>query len=136
MILVMAVLSIIVIAVWGTLPESNSQQQVQSLTFTQYEYNDHNDKIINVIDDITKENTSYLLPYTYLPNHANADIKATSSSSDVSVIVDELKQEVLVNFLTNDAIGKNVTITIEDRLSNSSDEITLIFKLPDVIIAD
>ncbi len=130
-----SVLSIIVISVWGTLPESINDSSVTSISFENFEYNDDGDKVINVRGIITEEDTLYTLTYVYLPEDAATNITATSSSDDVSVIVDEYRQEVVVNFDTVDSIGKNVTITIVDSKTNESDEVTLIFKI-DVIIVD
>lgn len=135
-ILVISVLSVIVIAVWGTLPENSNQIQVESITFENYELNDSNDKIINVIDIVTTDSPYVTLTYDYGPDDAYAIISASASSSDVTVLVDEIKQEVLVNFTTEDSIGKNVTITIRDTKTNKRDELTLIFKIPDIIIDD
>lgn len=131
-----SVLSIIVIAVWGTLPESSSDTSVTSLTFENYELNDEQDKIINLSQIVSLEEPSYTLEYTYAPDDAVANIIAASSSDDVTVLVYPLRNEVLVNFETESSIGQNVTITITDQKTNTHDEITLIFKIPDVIIGD
>lgn len=130
-----SLLSIITISVWGTLPENINDSSVTSLKFENYEYNDEQEKVINVMNIINEEDRLYTLTYTYLPLDAATNIIATSSSDDVSVIVDEYRQEIIVNFDTLDSIGKNVTITILDEKTNKSDEITLIFKI-DVVIVD
>ncbi len=135
-ILFASVLSIILIAVWGTLPESGNQPSLTSITFTGYELNDTNDKVINVRGIVTADDPYYTLSYTYLPEDAETDIIATSSTGDVTVLVDYINQEVLVNFETDASIGQNVTIRITDRKTNNSDELTLIFKIPDIIVGD
>lgn len=129
-----SVLSIIIISVWGTLPESINESSVTSISFEDYDYNDDGDKVINLMEIINEEDTLYTLTYTYTPGDAATNITASSSSSDVSVIVDEYRQEIVVSFDTVDAIGQNVTITIVDEKTNEADEITLIFKIDEVII--
>jgi hypothetical protein len=135
-VLAISVLSIITIAVWGTLPESQNQSSVTSISFENYEINDEGDKIINVLGIVSEEDPYYTLDYRYLPNDAAIDITVTSSSDDVIVLTDTIKQEVLINFSTSASIGHNVTIRIVDQKTYTYDEITLIFKVPDIIIGD
>lgn len=136
LVLFISVFSIIIIAVWGTLPESQNQAQVSSLTFNDYDLNENDDKVVNVLGIVTQENPYYSLTYSFLPENANASIQVSSSSKNVKVIVNELKQEVLVNFSDPGTIGQNVTIRITDQKTNKYDEITFIFKIPDIIIGD
>ena len=136
MVLFISVFSIIIIAVWGTLPESQNQAQVNSVTFNDYVLNENKDKIVNVLGVVTQENPYYSLTYSYLPENANANILASSSSQNVKVLVDATKHEVLVNFSNSEAIGQNVTIRITDQKTNKYDEITFIFKIPDIIVGD
>jgi len=131
-----SVLSIVLIAVWGSMPESNSDIRVTSISFLNYELNEEEDKILNVIDDVTTETPTITLSYDYLPENAVTDFYVSSSSSEVTVIVDEETKEVEVTFTTEDSIGQNVTIRIIDRRNNEYDEITLIFKIPDIISGD
>ncbi len=132
-VLVVSVLSIIFIAVWGTLPENANQADVESIEFLNYELNNTNDKIINVKDIVTMDDPYYTLFYIYLPEDANAELSVTSSSDDVTVLLDSIKHEVLVNFGSEASIGQNVTIRITDHKTNIYDEITLIFKISDII---
>ena len=131
-----SVLSIVLIAVWGSMPKSNNDIQVTIIKILDFELNDQNDKILNVIDDVTIETPTMTLSYDYLPNDALADIYVTSSSSDVTVVADENTKEVEVTFTTEDSVGQNVTIKVIDRRTNEYDEITLIFKIPDIISGD
>lgn len=135
-VLLISLLSIIIIAVWGTLPENSNSTQVESISFNEYELNDDLDKILNVMGLVTIDKPNYTLSYSYLPEDAEANIKAISSSTDVTVIVDANKEEVIVSFSSEAAIGQNVTIRIIDQKTNQYDEITLIFKIPDIIIED
>jgi hypothetical protein len=136
LVLFISLFSIIIIAVWGTLPESQNQAQVTSITFNDYELNENDDKVINVLGIVTQDNPYYSLTYSFLPDNANAIISASSSSNGVKVIVNEIKQEVLVNFSESSTIGQNVTIRITDQKTNKYDEITFIFKIPDIIVGD
>lgn len=135
-VLLISLISVVIIAVWGTLPESNNQIQVENITFNDYELNDDNDKILNIIDTVTSDSPYITLTYNYAPDNALSDIYATSSSSDVIVLVDQINKELLINFSTDSAIGQNVTITIIDRKTNEFDELTLIFKIPDIVGGD
>lgn len=135
-ILFVSVISIVFIAVWGTLPENSNQPSLETIEFTDYEQNESNDKVKNVRDIVTNDDPYYSLSYSYLPEDATTDIIATSSSDDVTVIIDVINQEVLVNFQTVESIGQNVTIRITDQKTNNYDEITLIFKIPDIIVED
>jgi hypothetical protein len=136
LVLFISLFSIIIIAVWGTLPESQNQAQVTSITFNDYELNENDDKVINVLGIVTQDSPYYSLTYSFLPDNANAIISASSSSNGVKVIVNEIKQEVLVNFSESSTIGQNVTIRITDQKTNKYDEITFIFKIPDIIVGD
>lgn len=131
-----SVVSIIIVAVWGTLPESQNLAPVTSISFENFEINDENDKIINVMGIVTEEEPYYTLTYTYAPGEAAIDISVTSSSDEVTALVDSLKQEVLINFSTTSSIGHNVSIRVTDQKTNKYDEITLIFKVPDIIVGD
>lgn len=135
-VLAISVISIIGVAVWGTLPESQNQPSVTTIRFKDYEINEANDKIINVLNIVTEEDHYYTLAYDYLPEDAAIDVTVRSSSNEVTAKVDTIKQEVLVDFSTAASIGKNVTIRIVDKKTNKYDEITLIFKIPDIIIGD
>lgn len=137
-VLAISVLSIIVIAVWGTLPESINQPQVTSISFLHYELTTDNSKIINIYGVVTEEDPYYTLSYTYEPDDAYADLIATSSSDAVTVFLDVISHEIFVTF-SEDAFkpnSKNVTIRLTDHKTNKYDEITLIFRTPDIIIED
>ncbi|MBI9010175.1 MAG: hypothetical protein JEZ05_09145 [Tenericutes bacterium] len=135
-VLAISVLSVIIIAVWGTLPESQNQSSLTALYFENYEINDEGDKIINLLGIVDDEEPYYTLTYQFLPNDAYTDITVSSSKNEVIALLDSIKQEILINFSTADSIGDNVTIRITDQKTNTYDEITLIFKVPDIIIGD
>jgi len=132
-VVVMSLLSVILIAVWGTLPESQNLPKASMISFQNYELNDDDEKLINVYGIVTNENPYYTLSYVFAPDNALVDFVVTSSSDDVIVLLDVINQEILVNFSTSSSVGKSVTIRLVDKKTNQSDELTLIFKLPIVI---
>ncbi|MGD9910105.1 MAG: hypothetical protein AB7U79_05835 [Candidatus Izemoplasmatales bacterium] len=132
-VVVMSLLSVILIAVWGTLPESQNLPRASYISLQNYEFNEDNEKIINVYGVVTNESPYYTLTYVFSPDNALVDFNVTSSSDDVTVLLDVINHEILVNFSTSSSIGKSVTIRLLDRLTNQYDEVTLIFKLPIII---
>ena len=50
MIIFISLLSVILIAVWGTLPENQNLPKVSAISFEDYSYNEEDEKIINVYD--------------------------------------------------------------------------------------
>ena len=133
-IIIMSLLSIVLIAVWGTLPENQNLPKVTSISFEHYELNDEQEKIINVYDIVTPEIPYYNLSYVYGPADALTEFYVTSSSDHVIALLDTINQTILVNFNALDAIGKNVTIRLIDQHTNQFDELTLIFKIPIIIV--
>lgn len=136
LVLVFSVMSIMLIAVWGTLPENTNPIQVETITIINYdEITDLGDKIKDVSDIVTEENSIYIIDYEITPTNAFTNIYATSSSTLVTIQVDDLTKKVFV-YYDLEAIIKEVTITIKitDKITQVFDEITLIFKIDDVII--
>jgi len=136
-VLIVSVISVVFIAVWGTLPEGSNLAQVDTIAFTEYdELNTDDEKIINLQDIVTEEEHYYTLYYSFSPEDAYASISASSSSSDVTVLVDEITKEVLVDFSTAESVGRSVTIRITDQKTHRYDEITLIFKITGTVSGD
>lgn len=136
LVLVFSVMSIMLIAVWGTLPENTNPIQVETIAIINYdEITDLGDKIKDVSDIVTEENSIYIIDYEITPTNAFTNIYATSSSTLVTIQVDDLTKKVFV-YYDLEAIIKEVTITIKitDKITQVFDEITLIFKIDDVII--
>lgn len=133
-IIFMSLLSIVLIAVWGTLPENQNLPKITFISFEDYELNDEQDKIINVYDIVTTDIPYYNLTYVFGPHDALTDFYVTSSSTGVVALLDTINQTILVNFNDLNAVGKNVTIRLIDRQTNHYDELTLIFKIPVIIV--
>ncbi|MFA7075906.1 MAG: hypothetical protein WC152_04465 [Candidatus Izemoplasmatales bacterium] len=136
LVLVFSVFSIILIAVWGTLPENSNNIQVETIVINEYdETNDNGDKFINVTDIISKENNIFTINYVIGPENANADIVVSTTDKDVNLQVDQLDNKVYVIYSFN-AIDqmKTITVQIKDKDTQNFDEVTLWFKTPGVII--
>ena len=136
LVLVFSVMSIMLIAVWGTLPENTNPIQVETIAIINYdEITDLGDKIKDVSEIVTEENSIYIIDYEITPTNAFTNIYATSSSTLITIQVDDLTKKVFV-YYDLEAIIKEVTITIKitDKITQIFDEITLIFKIDDIII--
>ncbi|MFA6801598.1 MAG: hypothetical protein WCR19_05780, partial [Acholeplasmataceae bacterium] len=123
--ILISLVSIVFIAVWGTLPESSSQSVIESLVINDYdETNEDGDKFKDILNIVTSDQNVYIIEYEFLPIDAAYRITATSSRTDVSLQVDEVNQKVYA-FFDLSAIGKTVTIRIIDKGTQEYDEITL-----------
>mgnify|MGYP001767061534 FL=1 len=136
LVLVFSVLSIILIAVWGTLPENPNNVQATSLIVSDFdETNDDGDKFKNVTDIVTEQNNIYTILFTVDPGNSNVDITDTASVSGVNLQVDAASGKVYVIYNLETISEKtNVTIQIKDKYTQVFDELTLWFKTPGVII--
>ena len=136
LVLVFSLFSVMLIAVWGTLPENASNVEAENVVVSEYdEVNDDGDKFKNVTDIINDQNNIYVIEYIVLPENANVDIVASTASPGMSlqVLQDENKIYVIYD-LESIAQKRTITIKITDKNSQNFDEITLWFKTPDVII--
>ncbi|MBE0701494.1 MAG: hypothetical protein IH571_07385 [Acholeplasmataceae bacterium] len=128
--LILCTLSIMGIAVWGTLPENSNQARVDSIVIEVYdEINGDGDKFKDVKDLVTLSNNQYEIAYVINPDQAESNIHASSNQNGVSVQVDQEAQVVYVFFDSN-KIGSTVTIKIWDSNTQKFDELTLWFKNP------
>jgi|LGVF01.2.fsa_nt_gb hypothetical protein len=135
--LVFSALSIMFIAVWGTLPENTNRIPVETIAFNDYDVvNEDGDKLKDVTGIVTENNYIYILDYTIFPGNAYADqITVTSASTAVTVQIDTSNYEISAYYdLTVISQKPTVTIRIMDQSTQNYDEITLIFKTPGTII--
>jgi len=133
---IFSILSIILIAVWGSLPENPSNIEPTLIQVSEYdELNDDGDKFKNITDIITAQNNIYTLNYTVEPGNAMTNITASATSSLVSLQIDTENQKIYVIYDLQ-AINNKTTITIQVKDKNTQlyDELTLWYKSPDVII--
>ncbi len=136
LVLVFSLFSIVLIAVWGTLPENPIHVELESLVIDDFdETNEDGDKFKNITDIVTPEANIYIIFYQITPENASTEIIASTTASGVNLQVDNEAKKIYVIF-DLEAITKKKTITIQikDKVSQISDEITLWFKTPDTII--
>lgn len=136
LVLVFSLFSIVLIAVWGSLPENPTHIELEGLFIDDFdETNDDGDKFKNITDIVTPDDNIFVISYRTLPENATVEIAATTTSSGVSIQVDnDLKKIYVIFDLETIAKKRTVTIQIKDKVSQISDEITLWFKTPDTII--
>lgn len=131
---ILCLISIMGIAVWGTLPEDNNPIRATLIQIPDYdETNQDNDKFKDIMDIVTLQNNTYEFTYEILPTDAYINIQVRSSISSVRVQVDSELKKVYVFFDPED-LGKTVTIRIWDTLTQKGDEITLWFKQPGSVV--
>lgn len=128
--LAISFLSVILIAMYGTLPESGDKISLQQLTISNENYdliNEEGEKLKNVTKIITEDTLIYQIKYELTPVNATTNITAKSNINGVNVRVDEYSNSVYVTFDLN-TLGKTTTITITDNSSNRSDRLILWFE--------
>lgn len=136
LVLLFSIVSILLIAVWGTLPENANQIQLESLVIVDYdEENNDGDKFIDVSEQIDEQSNIYVIHFSTSPSNAQVSLSATASSDQVVLQTDSFSNQVHVIYDLN-AIQEKPTITIRitDQLTQHYDEVTLWFKTPGVII--
>ncbi|MBN2820286.1 MAG: hypothetical protein JXP36_15020 [Bacteroidales bacterium] len=136
LVLVFSVFSIILIAVWGTLPENPSNIDLETISIEEYdETNDDGDKFKNVTDIVTENENIYIIEYTIFPDNANVDIQASTTAEGINIQIDSLERKIYVIYDLQSITNKRtITIKIKDNNTQFYDELTLWFKTPDVII--
>ncbi|MDY0317401.1 MAG: hypothetical protein RBQ64_02345 [Candidatus Izemoplasmatales bacterium] len=136
LVLVFSIFSIILIAVWGTLPENPSNIELETITIDDYdETNDDGDKFKNVTDIVTENDNIYIIEYSIFPDNASVDIQATTTAEGINIQVDTEARKVYVIYdLQSITSKRTITIQIKDKNTQVYDELTLWFKTPGVII--
>ncbi|MFP4177338.1 MAG: hypothetical protein ACLFTZ_01090 [Acholeplasmataceae bacterium] len=129
-VLTFSVLSIMAIAVFGTLPEGGSSAPVEAILIPDYdEENSSGERFKDVNGIVTERNNVYEVEYAVEPGEAEGDIQASSNNGGMSVQVDQQAGLVYVYYDTQ-AIGQTVTIRIWDDQTKNQAEIILWFKTP------
>lgn len=135
--LVFSTLSIMIIAVWGTLPENTNRIPIETITIDDYDgFNEDGDKLKDVTGLVTETNNIYLIEYSIQPGIAFASqVTVTTASNAARVQIDPFSHQVSVYYdLTKISQKPTVTIRIIDQSTQKFDEITLLFKNPGTII--
>jgi hypothetical protein len=126
-------LSIMTIAVFGTLPEDANRIRITAIVIDDFDQmNEDQDKFKDVKDKVTLQNNVYEIHYRIEPTNAHHQLQVISSNANVNVQIDTIDQIVYVYF-DSQQIGRTVTIRIIDADTQIYDEITLWFKQPGVI---
>ena len=137
LILFIGLISVMVISIWGTLPENNNLPAIEQIEIIEYdELNEQGDKLIDVTDIVTQESNIFIVKFNIQPLPANTDsLTAKSSDPKVTVQLNILTGEVYVYYDMNSIITeKAVTIIITDQNTQVMDNVTLWFKPPGIII--
>ena len=129
-----SLLSIMIIAVWTTTGESSNPIPINSIEILGFDYlNDDGEKVKNIKELVNENNLTFNFNYLINPEIADDNnLKVYSDKESVSVMIDVLDSSVYVFFGTLSGIN-SVTITLKDEKTNKTDEIILIFKIPDDI---
>lgn len=138
LILITGVVSVMTIAVFGTLPENTNLERVSEIKFTnQYTLNEDNDKILNITDMLDYDTGMLTIDFIIEPALSEYNLRIRSSDESVSVLID------LTGFKINlfyDALAidekRTTTIRIWDTYTQKADEITLMFRNPDEVIIE
>lgn len=132
--LTFSVLSIMAIAVFGTLPEGGNVLSVETITIPDYdEENMAGERFKDVTGVVTERHNVYEVEYMIEPGEARSNIQASSNNRGMNVQVDQQSRIVYVYYDTQ-AIGQTVTIRIWDDHTKNQAEIILWFKTPDDVI--
>jgi len=137
--LILSAISILIIAVWGTLPEQTSQIPIETISFTNEEIEIvENRKMIDVSSVIDETNSVYVLTYEIFPSVAIAtDLNVSTASDAATLQIDTFEFKVYVYYDISFIEDKPfVTITLTDKRTQKSDEVTLIFSSPNVVPGD
>ncbi len=135
-ILITSVISIMLIAVWGSLPENTNTAAIETLEITDYDgVNEDEEKVKDIKNIVTISNPVYLLLYDYGPSDAYAEIVITVSEPGIQFQHDSIAKQIYI-YYTIHAIQEELilTVTIKDQRTHKIDMITLWFQPPDVII--
>jgi len=135
-ILIASVISIMLIAVFGTLPEGTSDLTIETIEFIDHDgLNEDGEKVKDVKGIINEQDTSIMIHYDYTPAEASAQIVITVSDPSVLIQHDPFAKEIYLYYSAL-AIQNEITITltIKDHRTSKQDIMILLFKTPDIII--
>jgi|SRR5690606_37401028 len=135
-IFVASIISIMLIAVWGTLPENTNAAAIDYLEFIEYDgYNEDEEKVKDVKDIVSETSPNLLLKYNYGPDDAYAEIVISLTHSGITYQHDSISKEIYI-YYTLDAIQKEeiIIVSIKDQRTQKQDMIILWFQPPGVII--
>ncbi len=131
-----SIISIMIIAVWGTLPENTNLPPIDYLEFTDYDgLNEDLEKMKDLSEIVTETSSIYLLPYDLGPDESYSDLVVSLSVSHLTHHIDTDGRIIYIYYGLEDIQTKIIlTVTITDRRTHKSDLINLWFKEDGVVI--
>jgi hypothetical protein len=135
-IFISVILSIMLIAVWGTKPENTNLPPLDYIEFSDWDdLNDKGEKRKEISALVTESSPVYSLAYEYEPEVSYSDLVVSISKSDIIYQIDLDNKVILIYYNLDDIRKKTIlTVTISDKRTNKSDTINLWFKFDDIII--
>lgn len=135
-IFISSILSIMMIAVWGTLPENTNLGPIETIEFTEFDtLNEDSEKVRDVKPFVTTTNPVYRLNYDLGPDESYSELSVTLSLSHINYQLDIYDKIIYIYYGLEDIENEIVlTVTIKDSRTQKSDMIILWFKPPGVII--
>lgn len=121
--------SIMMVSIWGTLPESQSTPPVDSLVILDYDaVNLSGDKILFVKDVITEQNYMFRIDFTASPGDSDQDgIRAKVDVDGGIQAIASISDHYVTVIFDTDHIGTAVTVTVWDTKTMKQDAVTLLF---------
>jgi len=135
-IFIAVILSIMLIAVWGTLPENTNLPPLDYLEFSDWDdLNDDGEKRKEVSTIVTESSPVYSLPYEYGPEPSYSELSVSVSDPNIVYHIDLDNKVIIIYYNLEDIRQKIIlTVTITDNRTRKSDIINLWFKFDDIII--
>ncbi len=135
-IFIAAIISILIIAVWGTLPENTNLPPIDYIIFTDYDdLNEDGEKRKEISNIVNETLPVYLLTYELGPEVNYSQLVVTLSNTKITHQVDLDNKQIIIYYSIEDIQQKNIlTVTITDKRTQKSDTINLWFEIDDVII--
>ena len=135
-IFIAVILSVMIIAVWGTLPENTNLPPLDYLEFTDYDdITEEGEKLKEISNFVTESSPVYLLNYDFAPKESYSELQVSISVSDMTYQMDLDNKQIRIYYGLEDIKQRIiVTVTISDKRTEKSDVISLWFKFDDIII--
>ncbi len=135
-IFIAVILSVMIIAVWGTLPENTNLPPLDYLEFTDYDdITEEGEKRKEISNFVTESSPVYLLNYDFGPKESYSELQVSISVSDMTYQMDLDNKQIRIYYGLEDIKQRIiVTVTISDKRTEKSDVISLWFKFDDIII--
>jgi len=130
------IISIMIIAVWGTLPENTNLPPIDYLNFSNYDdLNEAGEKRKEISKEVKDSSPVYELVFEYGPEDSYFELVVSLSNPDITYQIDLYNKLILIYYSLENIKQKTIlTVTITDKRTQKTDIINLWFKFDDVII--